>query len=83
VGQLSCNSDCRLKGKRFFLTRQRPDQQWSPPGLLSEGQGLFPRGQTWTGREADRLLQSSGEVKSGGAVPPLLHVSYVCGEVLN
>jgi hypothetical protein len=32
------------RGKRFFITKQRPDRLWDPPSLLSNGyRGLFTR----------------------------------------
>jgi hypothetical protein len=66
------------RGKRFFSTPKCPDQLWGPPSLLISGyQELFPGG--WgvkqSGHEADHSLPSSAEVKNGGALPPLPHMS--------
>jgi hypothetical protein len=48
------------KNKRIFSTSQPPDRFWGPPILR---------------READLSPPSITEVKNGGALPPLLHMS--------
>jgi hypothetical protein len=53
---------------------------WGPLSLLYFGyQGLFLWGFSGRGREANHSPPSSSEVKNGGAIPPLLHMSSQLG----
>jgi hypothetical protein len=52
---------------RPALGPTQPPIQWVPGGLSVGVKRL--------GREADHSHPSSAEVKNGGAIPPLLHVS--------
>jgi hypothetical protein len=61
------------RGTRFFSSPHHPDRLWSPPSLLTNGSVSL--GVRRPGREADRSLLSSAEVKNGGAIPPLPHTS--------
>jgi hypothetical protein len=61
---------------RFFYSPQRPDRLWGPTTLLSNGyREIFPRGVKRQERETDHSLPSCAEVKNGGAVSPLPHMS--------
>jgi hypothetical protein len=62
-------------GARFFSSLQCSDRFWGPPTLLSNGyRRLNPRvKREW--READHSPLSSAEVKNGGIIPPLPHMS--------
>jgi hypothetical protein len=55
------------RGKRFFSNSQGPDRLWGPPSHLSNA--LSP-GVKRPGREVDRSLSFSAEVKNGVAVHP-------------
>jgi hypothetical protein len=56
---------------RFFSSPQHPYQLWGSPSLLSNGYwGLLLQG-----READHSPSYSAEVKNGGPIPPLPHMS--------
>jgi hypothetical protein len=69
------------RGKKFFFTPQHPDRLWSPRSLLSNGMGALSQGIKQPKREADHSAPSSADVKNGGAIPPLTHMSS--GMVLN
>jgi hypothetical protein len=58
---------------RFFSFPQRADRLWGPPSLISNA--CVKRGVKQQGREVDHSPLSSAEVKNGGAIPPLLHMS--------
>jgi hypothetical protein len=59
-----------------FFSSQHSDQIWGPPSLLSNGhQVLSPSGLKQQGHETDRSPPFNAEVKKGGAIPPLPHVS--------
>jgi hypothetical protein len=62
---------------RFFFSPQRPDQLWGPPSLLSNGYrgGEISSGVKRQGHEANHSPRSTAEVKNGGAIPPLPHIS--------
>jgi hypothetical protein len=63
-------------GSRIISSPSRPNRFWGPHSLLSNGyKGLFPRGESGMGREADHSPPSSVQVKNGGAIPPLHHTS--------
>jgi hypothetical protein len=63
-------------GVKISSAAQRPNLLWGPPSLLFNGyRRLFPRGINRPGREADHLPPSCAEVKNGGAIPPLPHIS--------
>jgi hypothetical protein len=49
---------------------QRPDRLWGPPSLLSNGHGG-----PFSGGKADHSPPSRAEVKNGGTLPPLPHMS--------
>jgi hypothetical protein len=54
----------------------RPDRLWGPASLLSNGHsGMFSRGEV-AGSEADHNF---AEIKNGGAIPPLPHISSLYG----
>jgi hypothetical protein len=58
------------------VTPQRPDRLWGPPRLLSNGYvGAISPGVKRPWREAHHLTPPSAEVKDGGAVTPLPHMS--------
>jgi hypothetical protein len=61
--------------ERLFSTPQHPDRFWGPLSLLSNGHQGVSLGRKWPGREAEDSPPSSAEVKKGGAIPPLLHMS--------
>jgi hypothetical protein len=66
------------RGKGLVSSPQSPDRLLHPPPpstsyTVSTG-GSFP-GSKAAGREADRSLPSSAEIKNGGAIPPLSHMS--------
>jgi hypothetical protein len=54
-----------------------PDRLWGPPSLISNGYrgGAHSPGVKRQGSEADHSRPSSAEVKNGGAIPSLLHIS--------
>jgi hypothetical protein len=58
-------------GKVFASISHPPDQLWSPPKWVPE----LKRPES----EVDNLLPSSAEVKKGGAISPLPHMSSRCG----
>jgi hypothetical protein len=57
---------------RFFSSSYRPDRLWDPPRFLSSGYRGWVKRQ---GREFDHSPPSSAEVKNGGNIPPLSHMS--------
>jgi hypothetical protein len=66
-----------IRGRRnifFSSTVSRP--ALGPTSLFSTGyRGRFPGGVKWPGHETDHLPPSNAEVKNGGAIPPLPHMS--------
>jgi hypothetical protein len=61
---------------RFFSSQQRPDGFWGPTSLLSDGYGgIFSQGLSGRDGEADHSPTYTAEVKKGGAIPPLSHMS--------
>jgi hypothetical protein len=65
-------------GARPFSSPQSPDELWGPPSLLYNGYpGRFGRGGgvKRPGREADHAPPYSAEVKNGGTIIPLPHMS--------
>jgi hypothetical protein len=63
--------------KKFFSFPERLDRLWVPPRLQFQFNGYggsFP-GVNHPGYEADHSPPSSAEIKNGGAIPPLLHMS--------
>jgi hypothetical protein len=64
------------RGKRLFSTTPRLDLTWDPPCFPSNGQlGTRSQGVKRKGHEAGHSPLSSAEVKNGGAVPALRHMS--------
>jgi hypothetical protein len=62
-------------GQEIFFTPQRPDWFWGPLGLLTNFEwGIFP-GVKRPERKVDSPT-SGAEVKNGGAIPPLPHMSW-------
>jgi hypothetical protein len=62
-------------GAWFFSPLQHPDWLWGSPSLLSNGAGgRIPRIKT-VGGEAGHSLPFSAEVKNGGSIPILTHMS--------
>jgi hypothetical protein len=60
---------------RFFSSPQLPDGLWGPPSLLANGhRGEFTEGKRLRS-EADDSSPPSAEIKNGGAIPPLPHMS--------
>jgi hypothetical protein len=60
----------------ILSTQMRPDGLWDSSSLLYNGyRGVSSPGVKWLEREADHYPPSSGEVKNGGAIPPLHHMS--------
>jgi hypothetical protein len=55
----------------IFSSSQRPDRDWDLPSLLFNGYRDIKQ----PGSEADHSPPSSSEVKNGGAIPPLPHMS--------
>jgi hypothetical protein len=72
------------RGKGFLFTPQRSDWLWGPPSLLFDGnRGLFLKGKA-AGREAEHSSLSSGEVKNGGAIPPIPYTSsWYCAYLIH
>jgi hypothetical protein len=60
-----------LGSASFFSSSQLSDRLWGSPTLLCSAY----RGVKRQGREADYPLPFSAEVKKGGAIPPLPHMS--------
>jgi hypothetical protein len=61
---------------KIFLSPQGPGRLWGTPSLLSsEYQSEISPGIKWSGREADHSPPSFDEVKNGGAIHPLPHMS--------
>jgi hypothetical protein len=61
------------RGKICFSIPKHSDRLWGPPSVLFNGyRGLFP-GVKRLGRNAAPL--SSAEIKKGGAIPLLPHIS--------
>jgi hypothetical protein len=64
------------RGKTFFSIPQCPGKLWCPPNLLyNEYRWILPWGLSNQGRETDHSPSSSAEVKNGGAIRLLLHMS--------
>jgi hypothetical protein len=59
---------------RFSSSPQRPDRLWGLPPIQWVPGALSP-GVKRQGREADHSPLPSAEVKKGGAIPPLPHMS--------
>jgi hypothetical protein len=67
----------------FFSSPQRPDRQWGPPSLLSNGyRWLFSRWLKRPGCEADHSPPSRAEVKNAGTITPLPFTSSWLGDYL-
>jgi hypothetical protein len=65
----------RGRDKKFFSTPERSDRLWGPVSYpMGTGGSLLP-GVKRQGREADHTPPSSAEVKNGGAIRPLPHIS--------
>jgi hypothetical protein len=70
------------RGKRFFLLRNVQTGSGAQPASYTRAPGAPSSGIRRLGREADRSSPPSVEVKNGGAIPPLPHVSSWSGAYL-
>jgi hypothetical protein len=85
LGQLSRYSDGKRAGWRGFNSREGQEiflhSTASRPGSGAHSasypirSGVFPLGANRPGRAADHSPPSSAEVKNGGAIPPLPHMT--------
>jgi hypothetical protein len=68
--------DSRHRKSFLFSTASGPDLgPIQPPVQWILGAGVFPRGVKRPGRETDHSPPSSAEVKKGGTIRPIIHMS--------
>jgi hypothetical protein len=67
AGRRQCKILLSSTSSRPTLQHPQPPSQWVP--------GTFSSGLKRQGRQTDPLPPCSSEVKNGGAIPPLLHMS--------